>query len=96
MDRLRTDWRARAEEHGFGPERIDELVDRAERSPDAHLDLARVATDLAGENGVTRENSTFDRRAVIQAWAQAYRRGAKAADLEGRQQRLASKRRTQS
>lgn len=76
VDRLREDWRARAGEHGFGEHQLTDVLERAEEFDPVELELGRAAAEMAGERGVTREASTFDRRAVIQAWAQSHRRGA--------------------
>jgi conjugative relaxase-like TrwC/TraI family protein len=83
VDRLREDWRARAAEHGFSARQLAEVLERTETFDPTDIDLARAAAELAGERGVTRETSTFDRRTVIQAWATTHRRGARPQHLEG-------------
>lgn len=82
VDRLREDWRARASEHGLSSERLAEALDRTEPFPAERLKLARAAADLGGIGGLTREASTFDRRDVLQAWAEHHRDGAPVPDLE--------------
>ena len=82
VERLRADWRARAQEHGFDARQLGEVLERPERFDPTDLELGRAAAELAGERGVTREASTFDRRTVIQAWAEAHRSGAGAARIE--------------
>src|SRR5439155_13187030 len=72
VDRLREEWRARAAELGFGREEIGRLLERGEVFPADRVELARQAADLAGPAGVTREASTFDRRHVLQAWAERH------------------------
>lgn len=82
VDRLRADWRARAEERGFGAREVNDVLDRAERFESPDVELGRVSAELAGERGVTREASTFDRRTVVRAWAEAHRRGGDVARIE--------------
>src|SRR3954471_6337696 len=82
VDRLRQDWQARAAEHGFGRDEVADLLNRTERFPAARLALARRAADLGGPAGVTRDSSTFDRRDVVQAWAERHREGQRAGDIE--------------
>ena len=90
VDRLREEWRARASEHGLDPERLAKLLDRTERFPAETLALARTEADLGGITGLTREASTFDRRDVLQAWAERHRDGAPVEDIEKWAVRLAS------
>ncbi len=82
VDRLREEWRRRALEQGFDPERLAELLDRTEMFPAERLALARAAADLGGIAGLSRESSTFDRRDVLQAWAERHQQGATVADIE--------------
>jgi Ti-type conjugative transfer relaxase TraA len=82
VDRLREEWRARAAEHGLGPAELADVLASAERFDRDQLDLSRCAAQLAGAQGVTREASTFDRRHVIQAWAERHRDGAKVSRIE--------------
>ncbi|MFL5844333.1 MAG: MobF family relaxase [Solirubrobacteraceae bacterium] len=81
FDRLRADWRARAAEHGFGPEELEGVLDRLERFPQDAIDLARMAAD-APLPQLTAESSTFDRRDVVQAWAELHRGGAAVTKVE--------------
>src|SRR3954466_3647116 len=81
-DRLREEWQARAAEHGFGRDEVANLLNRTERFPADRLALARRAADLGGPAGVTRDASTFDRRDVVQAWAERHREGQRATDIE--------------
>ena len=82
VDRLREQWRARASEHGLGPDELASVLARNEQFDRRSLDLARCAAELGEANGLTRENSTFDRRDVLQAWAERHRDGARARVLE--------------
>lgn len=84
IDRLREDWRARAAEHGLTRFRVRALFGRG-RVRD--LDVERfedVASALEGAGGLTCERSTFCRRDVLQAVAEAAGRGARVGDLEAR------------
>lgn len=77
MERLREEWRARAAEHGLTQERVEYLLtprfrDRAE--------LGRVELD-----DLTRHQSTFTRRDVLQAVCEVHPDGAvSVAELEAR------------
>jgi len=77
LDRLRADWRARAAEHGFDPAELDRLVS---------LGLPRLELPHLVERTrlpqLTAESSTFDRRDVLQAWAEHHRTGADVSTLE--------------
>jgi conjugative relaxase-like TrwC/TraI family protein len=81
-DVARTDWRARASEHGLSDHELTVALDRPQvrRSPRY---LADLAEHLAGPNGLTRQESTFNRRAIIQGIAAAYPEGISASQLEG-------------
>lgn len=81
IDRLRADWRARAVEHGFGPTELNGLLGRAERFPPDTIERARLCTDTPLPE-LTEASSTFDRRDVLQAWAERHRAGARVADME--------------
>jgi len=79
VDRLRADWRARAEEQGFGHEALVAVL-RRERFEARSLDYARLSDELAGR--VTREDAIFDRRTVLQSLAEAHSDGAASANIE--------------
>ncbi len=81
VNRLREEWRARAEEHGFGRSELADVVGRVDRNrrvpattPDASF--------LSSHDGPTREASTFDRRTVLREWAEAHPVGAPVRQLE--------------
>jgi Ti-type conjugative transfer relaxase TraA len=82
VDRLRADWRARAEEHGFGQEELQAILDRTEEFPHPQPDHVREAVDAATIEELTRESSAFDRRDVLRAWASSERAGARVVELE--------------
>ena len=73
-------WRARAAEHGFGSADLDSLLDRPPR--DTGVDLEKLRASLIGPDGLTKQESTFTRRALLQSLAGAYRDGIPAAPLE--------------
>ena len=80
VDRLREDWRARAAEHGFDRCALERVLDRP-RWCDVE-DNESVARRLEGPDGLTRERSTFCRREVVQAFAEAARDGARVEAIE--------------
>jgi len=75
-DRLRADWRSRAEEHGFGRHELQAVLNRPTRDELDDRALVRAADRMAGAGGVTQNVSTFDRRDVLRDWAQEHRAGA--------------------
>jgi conjugative relaxase-like TrwC/TraI family protein len=81
VDRLREEWRARAAEHGFGRWELRRVLRRRLDQPPG-LDLDALMVRLEGADGLTRERSTFTRREVVQAFAEAAREGARAAGIE--------------
>lgn len=75
-------WRARAAELGFGEREVRTLRrPKVRRTP---LHARELRQRLAGPNGLTRQESTFTRRAVLQAIAGAYPEGISAEELEQR------------
>jgi conjugative relaxase-like TrwC/TraI family protein len=79
---LRDQWRARAVEIGYGSDDVAALLDRHRPRATRPPDLEATARDLAGPDGLTEQASTFDRRDVLRAWAEAHRDGADAERLE--------------
>jgi conjugative relaxase-like TrwC/TraI family protein len=80
VDRLRAEWRARSAEHGLDQWALADVVDRgASRDPGPQEDVARR---LAGPEGLTRDRSTFSRREVVQAFAEAAHDGARVEEIE--------------
>jgi len=80
VDRLREQWRARAAEHGLTGERVRGLTGRPTWS--AVVDLELEAGVIGGPAGLTREHSTFDRRAVIREWCERHAGGASVQRIE--------------
>ena len=69
-ERLQADWRARAEELGFGARQIEACLDRAvAREPDSP-EIERLLDELAGPHGLTTQESSFSAREVIRALAE--------------------------
>jgi conjugative relaxase-like TrwC/TraI family protein len=79
---LREQWRARAAEISYGPADVTALLDRHRPRATRPPDLQATARDFAGPNGLSEHASTFDRRDVLRAWAEAHRDGADAERLE--------------
>jgi hypothetical protein len=78
LSQLRQTWHERAAELGIGPEMVAGLARHClEPAPDAKVLHAR----LLGEDGLTANSSSFDRRAVLQALAEAHLGGARVAAL---------------
>jgi conjugative relaxase-like TrwC/TraI family protein len=78
LSELRQTWHERAAELGIDPEVVAGLAGhRHEPPPDAKGLHAR----LLGEDGLTANSSSFDRRAVLQALAEAHPGGARVAAL---------------
>jgi Ti-type conjugative transfer relaxase TraA len=75
-DQLRANWKARAEEHGFGRAELEAVLNRPARDQLDDRAIVRAADRMAGAGGVTRNLSTFDRRDVLRDWAQEHRAGA--------------------
>lgn len=78
LSALRGQWRDRAASLGIGPGFVEGLANQELLpAPDAGL----LADELLGPEGLTANATGFDRRAVLQALAQAHPGGATVADL---------------
>lgn len=73
-DQVIEDWRARAAEHGLGRAEVDALARGKGNRLQAPARDALFAR-LAGPDGLTKRESTFDRRAVLRSVAEAHRDG---------------------
>ncbi len=82
IERLRDEWRARAAEHGLNRFRLRTLLKRGRYRDLIEAEDGDVVGKLEGPEGLTREHSTFSRREVVQAFAEAARRGARVRDIE--------------
>ncbi len=75
------DWRARAAEHGLGRYELHALLDH----PTPQLPpvaVRRFGDWLAGPEGLTEKDSTFDRRAVLRAFAEYHQHGITLPEIE--------------
>jgi hypothetical protein len=80
VDRLSQEWRARAAEHGLDRWAIHRVVGRPRRrAPEPE---EGVTERLVSAEGLTRKRSTFCRRDVVQAFAEAARDGARVEVIE--------------
>jgi len=78
VERLRSEWRARAAEHGLNRFRLRRVF----RQPPERATRDRLVERLEGPHGLTREQSRFTRRDVVQAFAEAARSGAGVVEIE--------------
>jgi hypothetical protein len=77
------DWRARAAEQGFGRAELARVLDRAVGDRAHTLDAPEGLEDrLAGPEGLTRQASTFTRRDLLRAVAEAHPQGGPLGALE--------------
>jgi conjugative relaxase-like TrwC/TraI family protein len=82
-ERAVSEWRARAAEHGFGTRELTALVGRSrEKDAGRAVDVAAAVSNMLGSSGLTQRSSSFTRREVIQAFADAHPHGAGAGVLE--------------
>ncbi|HZT97777.1 MAG TPA: MobF family relaxase [Chloroflexota bacterium] len=79
IDDLPTQWRARAAEIGFDPDRLGAIVGPGRT---AGLRLADHEAELLGPMGLTAHASSFDRPAVLRALAERAAGGASVTELE--------------
>ena len=86
---LRRDWLTRAADLGLDPEAVAGLLGRA---VNRRLDLPAVLAELLGPSGLTANNSSFDRRHVLQALAVAEPAGPPAAELRAAADHLLNRR----
>ena len=78
---LAADWRARAEELGFGARQIEACLQRAvAREPDP-AEIERLLDEVASPHGLTQHESSFTRREVIRTLAE--RSGSSGASAVG-------------
>jgi conjugative relaxase-like TrwC/TraI family protein len=89
---------ARASEHGLDSSRISSLLQAGQRRVERErLDresprrLREVDDALAGADGLTAKDNTFDERAVLRAYAQAAGQGATVARLRARAAEFATR-----
>jgi hypothetical protein len=79
LSQLRQTWHERAGALGIGPELVAGL---ARRGPELPPDAKALHSRLLGEDGLTANASSFDRRSVLQSLAEAHPGGASVAALQ--------------
>ena len=82
LGRLRQEWRSRAAEHGLTRQRLEWALRRARPRHSRRLNYKRIAAALESPAGLTRGRSTFGRRDVLLAFAEAAGDGATVASIE--------------
>ncbi len=82
IGRLRQEWCSRAAEHGLTRRHVEWALQRARPRQPRPVRYERIAATLEGPDGLTRERSTFSRRDVLQAFAEAAADGASLANVE--------------
>jgi conjugative relaxase-like TrwC/TraI family protein len=82
VTRLQDEWRARASELGLDASSLAGLLDRRIAGPASKPDIEQAGKAMLADNGITERASSFDRRDVLRAWAEAHPEGARVADLE--------------
>jgi conjugative relaxase-like TrwC/TraI family protein len=80
--RLRDEWRSRAAEHGLTARRLDRVARARGRRARIGGRTELLARRLEGPSGLTQQRSTFARRDVLQAFAEAARDGARTGVIE--------------
>jgi Ti-type conjugative transfer relaxase TraA len=84
----RGQWRALAQEHGFGRDELADTVDRAEFQPADRGELGAAVAEIVGSEGLTAERSAFTRRDVVRELAARHGRGAAVEQIEAVADRL--------
>jgi conjugative relaxase-like TrwC/TraI family protein len=79
---LRADWALRADELGFGPVEVAELIERGVTREPQLWSVGDLFDDLASPSGVTEHASTFGRRDVVRAVAERMGDGADVTAIE--------------
>lgn len=78
---LRRSWAARAHGLGFDPASLDLLLDRV-GEPEQHMDFGALAEVIAGDEGLTALESSFNRRDIVRAVAERLPAGAPVNEIE--------------
>ncbi len=84
----RGQWRALAEEHGFGPDEMSGTVERAVFEPADRRELGAAVSEVVGPEGLTAKRSAFARRDVVRELAARHGRGASVEQIEQAADRL--------
>lgn len=75
-------WRARANDLGLTPERIDDFIGVTRYRQPSGRDLAELARSMVEADGLTKSASTFTRRDVVQAFAKGFDQGLDRQSIE--------------
>ncbi len=86
----RADVRARAEEHGLGPEQLDALASLPHAEPERPVSQEQLAERLFSSGGLTAMRNTFVDRDVVIGVAEAFGQGAPAGEVIALAGRMAS------
>jgi Ti-type conjugative transfer relaxase TraA len=84
----RGQWRALAQEHGFGRDELADTIDRAHFLPADRGELGAAVSEIVGPEGLTAERSAFARRDVVRELAARHGRGATVEQIEEAADRL--------
>ncbi len=79
---LLPEWRERAARLGLDDKELRALTDRVSYRALTSSDRRRIAFELAGAEGLTRQASTFTRREALQGFCEAAALGAPVRDIE--------------
>ncbi len=90
VDRLRAEWRSRAEEFGLGRALAARPLARQSEGEFSDEEAEEHGRRLAGPHGLTTQQSTFDRRDVVRAFAEAHPQGASVERVEELAERFLS------
>jgi len=88
MIEQRGQWRALAQEHGFGPDELADTIDRAEFQPADRGELGAAVSEIVGPEGLTAERSAFARRDIVREIAARQGRGGSVEEIEQAADRL--------
>jgi conjugative relaxase-like TrwC/TraI family protein len=81
-EQLAPEWRQRASELGFETRHLPEVCGRQGVEAADPTDLDELAGHLVSSDGLTSQQSSFDRRDVLRAVAEASRQGASLREME--------------
>ncbi len=84
----RLEWRALAQEHGFGPEELAGALGQAGVRELDREEIGEAVERLVAEQGLTGERSAFCRRDLVEAFAAAHGRGGSVDRIEALADRL--------
>ncbi|MEJ7715180.1 MAG: AAA family ATPase [Thermoleophilaceae bacterium] len=88
LSEQRSEWRAIAQEHCFGPDELAETLGRASFRELDREEIADTVERLLAEQGITGERSAFARRDLVEAIAAGHTRGGSVQRIEALADRL--------